>query len=496
MFEIRRLPLTIVIMLVSFLILVIVLTVLMKIMQRQFITENKWLKSFEKNTFAYSIAFICLIWVPVIFIFSPGSLINDATYQILQWTGTYDMTSHHPPFSTLILGVCFSVGSKLGSQNLGLLFYTLLQSGCMAIAFALIVQVCVKNWNVIFGICVLLYFSIFPVWVSFAQAILKDGLYVAAVVVFMLSLLKILQKDAPGYKDWIQIIVSGVLMGLLRNNGVYILLAVLISGVFIKRIKKRNFLMVSMAAGIALMWIYSNCLLPWLGVQPGSKAEMLSIPFQQTALYVKNHGDEVTEEEKAVIESVLDYDKLADNYTNWISDPVKGTYKNKSGEDLKQYFKVWFRQLLKHPETYVEAFLHSTASYYSISSDRAYFANYFYHDAADPLLYSYTFPGLGGIRGMIYNVTEKLQDIPIIRLLFQAGTYTWMSLILICIAILKKKYEAIVIAAPLLISILVCMASPVTNCVRYMVPVMASLPMCIGYVRWRCFGTGQEEPVK
>ena len=37
---------------------------------------------------------------------------------------------------------------------------------------------------------------------------------------------------------------------------------------------------------------------------------MLSIPFQQTARYVKEHGKEVTKEEKMTINKVLNYDTI------------------------------------------------------------------------------------------------------------------------------------------------------------------------------------------
>ena len=73
------------------------------------------------------------------------------------------------------------------------------------------------------------------------------------------------------------------------------------------------------------------------------------------------------------------------------------------------------------------------------------------------------------------------------RLGYQAGVYTWLSIIMTWIIIRKRKYTALVILAPVFISILVCIASPVANCVRYMLPVMAVLPIVISYTRSTCF---------
>lgn len=168
-----------------------------------------------------------------------------------------------------------------------------------------------------------------------------------------------------------------------------------------------------------------------------------------------------------------------------VSDPVKGTMKTET--NLSQYFKVWFQQLKKHPETYIQAFLNHSAGYISISSNRSQSWCYFYTDPDEILDHSYTFPGLAETRQKVLSLMERTQDIPILRLGYQAGMYTWLSVILVWILFFKKQYVALIVVVPVFISILVCIASPVANCVRYMLPVMAILPIIIGYVRYICF---------
>lgn len=443
------------------------------------------LLSFGDHVFKYSFFIICICWAPIIAIFSPGSLINDARSQIEQFFGVWEFTSHHPPFSTLILGVCYYLGYLVGNCNLGLFCYTLLQSISMAIAFALVVKFCVKNWNVIFGVFVLAFFAVFPVWVSFAQAILKDGLFVAAVVYFFLSLAELIQSEGSRKNQYICLGIFGILTSLLRNNGIYIIIGVLLASLFLLKEKKRKKLVCLMTGIVILMQIYSSIILPAFDIKPGSKAEMLSIPFQQTALYVKEHGDEITAEERNTIDSILAYDVLAEKYQKWISDPVKETMK--SDADIKEYLKVWIQQLVKHPETYIQAFLNSSVGYYSISTNNANFWNYFYSDDPGLVDYSRLFSDLEQMRNCIKNFASQIQEIPIVRLGYQAGVYTWLSIIMAWIIIRKRKYTGLVILAPVFISILVCIASPVANCVRYMLPVMAVLPIVISYTRSTCF---------
>lgn len=86
-----------------------------------------------------------------------------------------------------------------------------------------------------------------------------------------------------------------------------------------------------------------------------SPKEMFSLPFQQTARYVKEYGDEISEEEREIIAKVLDYDSLAEIYEPMTADPVKTTYRSGSAGDLTAYFKVWLKEFFRHPLCYVEA---------------------------------------------------------------------------------------------------------------------------------------------
>lgn len=99
-------------------------------------------------------------------------------------------------------------------------------------------------------------------------------------------------------------------MLLLRNSGLYELLPVLlVLALYLKRTDRRR-LLLSLCAVLAIYSGVTKGLYPSLGIEEGSIKEALSIPFQQTALYVNRFPDEVTEEEKLVIDSVLDYDRL------------------------------------------------------------------------------------------------------------------------------------------------------------------------------------------
>lgn len=125
-------------------------------------------------------------------------------------------------------------------------------------------------------------------------------------------------------------------------------------------------------------------LFPLLPCLPGGKQETLGILFQQTAKYMTDHPDEVTEEEKAAIDPLLDYDTIPERYLLTVQDPIKfqnPLYKDYYGiqeidsDMLKAYLKVWISQGLKHPVTYLEATLGTCLGYSFPSMPLSYLTN-------------------------------------------------------------------------------------------------------------------------
>ena len=55
--------------------------------------------------------------------------------ELAQYWGTEELTAHHPPVHTLIMGSFSRLGKALGSANLGLFLFALLQT----LAFALVI---------------------------------------------------------------------------------------------------------------------------------------------------------------------------------------------------------------------------------------------------------------------------------------------------------------------------------------------------------------------
>ena len=207
---------------------------------------------------------------------------------------------------------------------------------------------------------------------------------------------------------------------------------------------------------------------------------MLSVPFQQTARYIVENGEKVTQEEREAIDKILTYEAIADVYNPNISDYVKNMYKhNVSKDDLKNYFKVWFQMLCKDPLCYVEATLHNTYGYYYPGQQMKIQSVYQYYIKEELNYYcEYNYiPGLQKYRDVIIAWSYVFINLPVLGMLMNPGFYTWFTIICLGYIIRKKKYALFVVMMPSIMTILVCLASPVNGLERYMLPVMVGAPV-------------------
>ena len=270
-------------------------------------------------------------------------------------------------------------GRNIGCQNVGiavyLLFTLLFTSGVFAICFYWMHKKNTKYWIRFTGLA---FYGLFPIWSAYARTAVKDTLFYPIFVLFVLFIFDIVLEPEKIFDSKVKSIlflIVSLLLCLVRHNGFYILIFTMpfcIVGVK----KYRRQLIVLFIIMVAFWEVYQKAILPMAGVKPGGKQEMLSIPFQQTARYVKYYGNDVSTEEEKVIRKVLDYDTIGKNYDPDLSDPVKNTYKQKD-EYLKDYFNIWFEMLKKHPTAYIQATLNGTYGYWGYMTEIRYPYGYY-----------------------------------------------------------------------------------------------------------------------
>ena len=427
----------------------------------------------------FAIIFIC--WLPWIFSSYPATFCPDSTWQLQQGLGYTEYTTHHPPLSTAIMTLCVNLGAAIKSRTFGCFIYIVMQTvlGSMIFAYTLVI---LRRMGISRGalIAAVLFYCLNPVWGMYCQWFEKDMLYTEFYVLTAVLLIEVLHTGRCSVKKAAAVCASAVVTFLLRNNGVYELLPFMILLILCipREIRKRM-----ICAVFAVVLVYSAVvrgLYPALGFKNGSEAEMLSIPFQQTARYVAYAEDEVTEYEREVIGDVLEYDTLAEDYQYHWSDPVKNKYHGDS-EALKKYFPVWFSMGLKHPTIYIDALVGLNYGYIA-PLETTY---------VEP---SISFSGDGTEETEIPGVTRTANEIPavlmniiwlattkvpVLELFSAAGMYTWLTLICAVMLWIKKKAAAMVPLIPGIMNILVCIAAPLSSSIRYCLPTVAMMPVIL-----------------
>jgi hypothetical protein len=209
------------------------------------------------------------------------------------------------------------------------------------------------------------FFALCPVFPTFAFCVGKDTVFAMAVLWFTLLAWRVLSAPRARLSTTFWLCVSAAACALLRNAGAA-LAGVTLAVIFIRSLRVRQAqwrapLMALVSAGAALAVLYAVAI-PAFGVQPALETENWSAPLQQVARAVA--GNELTEDEKTVVNAVLPVDELQAAYNGELSDPVKALWRaDATVEQKSAFFGVWLRLGLREPATYLSALFHNGYGY-------------------------------------------------------------------------------------------------------------------------------------
>ena len=459
---------------------------------------------FIKHSFIMPLVIILICWLPYLIAYYPGILGADQSNQVKQFLG-YDIpewsasnstklidenvkiTNHHPVLHTIGIGLCAKLGLAIGNVNFGIFIFTLIQYILLGIALANIINF-MKKLKVPYWIKVLslLLFALSPTIAVCSVQVNKDVIFASLIILYVIRLYELIKSSNNKkltIKSCIGIIILSLLVCLFRNNGIY---AIVLSLPFVAIIDKlnRKQILISSITVLIIYQLIISVILPLFRIPNSGIREMLSVPFQQTARYVKEHGDEVTEEEKQIIDKILDYDTLAERYDPLLSDPVKRDYnKNATTEDLINYFKVWFAQFLKHPTTYIQATMNNVYGYfYPETNLRQY--NYYMVNSIEDINeienfdYGYI-DELQGERHFIKGIASIITKFPGISWTMNIAFNVWLIMIIFVYLIYSKKNRYIIYLLPFISIILVCILSPVNAAYRYSISFIFGMPLTV-----------------
>ena len=462
----------------------------------------RYVRRLRSKPFWTSFFTILILYVPYILVSYPGIFMSDSVSIVAQGWGFADFTSHHPVFYQLILNTCMKAGVKIfHSWNIGLFLYSMLQMLFVisVLSCGIHILLCYTKIRVRYVMALMLYFVVQPRIVNYMFLATKDVFY-AAFILLWIEMLFLIKKNGWKAAYGVAYGVSLLCSILIRNDGFYVVGISLLIFCFLDRASwKKHALCLFLV--IAAQVLFSSVIFPGLGAKSGSKREMLSIPIQQVARTVWKHPEHITREEEQVILNACDFESLEEigaSYDSNISDNIKDYFVwDAFSTEAKEFYKVWLHLGLKHPVTYIEAFI---ANYYHYFYPGEKFANYSYGWSQDCFAYTNEHFGsdlhygsaASGPRKALEDLRETIFGIQPLSVLNIPGIFTWIFVIFIAFICISAKGSGDVrwmMITPGIIILLVCFASPMNGYYgRYQFPLVMSLPWMIlaGYDQVYC----------
>ncbi|MCL2135970.1 MAG: DUF6020 family protein [Coriobacteriia bacterium] len=454
------------------------------------------LRAFEEHPVLVRTLIILACYLPFLVILYPGNVPHDAYSQINQFMGIIPLSNGHPVASTMIMGSIFSFGRFLVDDNFGVFLYVLIQSLAMAYTFAKTISLADSYGFKKLAWFGLVFFAVCPIWPIYAATMIKDTMFLIAFVAFCLRLVGLVTaKEALSPKSCLTFVIVTLLVCWTRHNGIYVVVPSLLLAVFTvqKTMRKQSLFLFAAVVVVFLAW--SSVVLPILGVEPSPANEMMSIPYQQTARYVIRYADEITDEEKRIIDTSINYDLIPELYNPELSDPIKWSNSFYGGPS-KEYLILWCKMFFRHPFTYISASFHNTYGYYYPFENFDVMRSFQLYIKGDPVATGdfdihYLFsrategenpdnPDLTAPKAVIDYVTWW-RSLPVIRSLTRPGVYLWGLLVALVYLLDRRQYAKLPAIVPSAMLFCTCLASPVNGLLRYAMPYMASTFLLLAF---------------
>ncbi len=454
---------------------------------------------FEDHCYILPLLIILVCWLPYVVAFYPGFVPSDGLKQLNNFFGSGHFTDNHPAFSTMLMGWAMKLGRRFGSDNLGLFLFTgsqlLVNILVIAACFPLFRKLSAPGW---LRWTALLSFALIPIWPNYAYSLLKDSLYMAMILLFVIHLIYIIsdaETFCSGKRNLILLTVCLCLMMLVRHEGKYIGSVIFLSLLTIpgpRRQWKR--LLPVLLVPLCVITVFDRVIRPHYGIDDSPAREALTMPFRQTSAVTVNMEDSLTEEESAVLHEVFEYDKIALTYAESFenADDLKGQFDPWAPRGaVLRYLKVWAALGIKHPLTYISVFLSSNTRYFDpfLEPHRSIYGWFGIEQASyvNKGLFDIRYAGrTAAFRSALTNIAEGLPYFPLTSLFYSLGTNAWVMLFCFA-ALLRKKVRGIVIPLlPGVITFILLQNSAINGFFRYMLPLLITLPVCIAWTIYQC----------
>ncbi|GGO63235.1 hypothetical protein GCM10010910_15250 [Microbacterium nanhaiense] len=435
--------------------------------------------------------------VPYLAVWWPGLIFFD-TYRSLSYArGIMPWDAYEPVGHSLLIAGWNGVWQFFGwSDATALAVASTVQLLSSTAAFTFVL-VRLAAWGVerrVWGFA-LAWVALVPVLSLSSITVVKDIPFMSAFLVLAVTIVDLsrgarTQRAAPWM--WWTLAISAIAVAVLRSNGVYVVLLAL-PLLFIPLRHEWKRLLLASAAVVVAIAAYLGPLAAAMGVGPGPKTEMWSIPLQQIARIALDHHDELSAEDRAFVDSIFTtwtVDEVGEHYIPQFADPIKLDAREKwEDTTTTEFLGGWARLVGEYPVSAVVATLGNTVGYWAPGAPS--YDGLVAESHNDVRTISLDIPDRDDERtgvqrylhenGLVgyFNTTASL-DVPVLGQAMSPGTVTWAWLLTLMIVVRRRTWRRLALYIPIGVLMLTFLAGPVSGGMRYMLVFVAALPIAVG----------------
>lgn len=448
------------------------------------LAENRREPSQKKKTLVFFGSMIALLvfWLPAFLYAYPCVITEDSKDQLKQVTGQIALSNHHPILHTMIIKLIFNTGKAIfGNDTQAVMLYSIIQQLFMAACFAYLIETLYKfraRKSVL--ICALLSYIIPLYHAMYSVTMWKDVPFGGIMCVLAALLWRMLRKEKEekiSATELVMLFIFSVGMCLMRSNGLYAFCFLLLVSIFVFIRRHRSVLAVMCAALVSAL-IINGPVYNTMNIKKVDTVESLSIPLQQIAAVVTYEND-LTEEQKALLNKVVEVEEIPGYYTYYLSDPIKELIRAKGNQqyitDHKGEFLELYIQLgLSHPDDYIKAYIDQTFGYWYPDEQYWVTANIALSEGVDIVKES----KLGIFDDFFKFYMDSYYDTPFLGLLWSIGTGVWVYIFMFGAVLRRRKKSLALVFIPVLgVYLTLLVATPVSSEFRYIYSLFTTLPI-------------------
>lgn len=410
----------------------------------------------------------------------PGVLTTDSYSTVSQiLNGNYNNTM--PFWHTMLVQVFVKIGLALfGEINRAVALYHVFQIFFLAAVFAYTIVTLYQigvPWGCLGAVFCL--YGLLPYNIVYSVTLWKDIPFGASALLMATAFYRLLKGVGKETRNWVTFILGALGLSLLRTNGWFAMLAVLVLLILILRREHKKLLWV-LAAVLAVSWVMINPVLWLLKVPKTNVVEAFAVPMQQIARVVSQER-ELKPEEEALLGEIFDLEKMKEVYDPQTVDPVKfETFRYGKTDDIRQhkweYLRLYLTLGVRYPADYWKAWVEETRGYWN--------GGYFYwiypaRSSQSPVL-GIVHSGENRIVTAAFGAWFRALEKPAaLEPLYSIGLQVWIVIACCLINALKKNRQWLIGVPVLVLLVGLWLGTPVYSEFRYAYPIILTMPLIL-----------------